>query len=212
MPSTAASNQAAPDTRAAGCSDCHLPGGCAVWHGGTCTQAQDGLSFRHNTESCIGQELLEGASISLAAIARHPRLTSSPALALCSLRCVCLVAAVSREGWKLITLLRLSPIVPWNMLNYALAITGKPVQPEHLRQGCHSPYDLAGVCCSTPWLCYEAATSPQHGSCLLSWQPPPQHVWQHSHHALQPQEHCLPCHAQPGCFDQLQPAVHCSTD
>ena len=34
-------------------------------------------------------------------------------------------SAVSREGWKLITLLRLSPIVPWNMLNYALAITGK---------------------------------------------------------------------------------------
>ena len=33
-------------------------------------------------------------------------------------------AAVSREGWKLITLLRLSPIVPWNMLNYALSVTG----------------------------------------------------------------------------------------
>lgn len=32
--------------------------------------------------------------------------------------------AVSREGWKLITLLRLSPIVPWNMLNYALSVTG----------------------------------------------------------------------------------------
>ena len=33
-------------------------------------------------------------------------------------------AAVSREGWKLVTLLRLSPIVPWNMLNYALSVTG----------------------------------------------------------------------------------------
>ena len=32
--------------------------------------------------------------------------------------------AVSREGWKLITLLRLSPIVPWNVLNYALSVTG----------------------------------------------------------------------------------------
>ena len=33
-------------------------------------------------------------------------------------------SAVSKEGWKLITLLRLSPIVPWNVLNYALSITG----------------------------------------------------------------------------------------
>ena len=33
-------------------------------------------------------------------------------------------AALSKEGWKLITLLRLSPIVPWNVLNYALAVTG----------------------------------------------------------------------------------------
>lgn len=32
--------------------------------------------------------------------------------------------AVSREGWKLITLLRLSPIVPWNVLNYGLSVTG----------------------------------------------------------------------------------------
>ena len=33
-------------------------------------------------------------------------------------------AAVSKEGWKLITLLRLSPIIPWNVLNYALSVTG----------------------------------------------------------------------------------------
>ena len=35
-------------------------------------------------------------------------------------------AAVSKEGWKLITLLRLSPIIPWNVLNYALSVTGGP--------------------------------------------------------------------------------------
>lgn len=33
-------------------------------------------------------------------------------------------AALSNEGWKLITLLRLSPVVPWNVLNYALSVTG----------------------------------------------------------------------------------------
>ncbi|KAK9791575.1 hypothetical protein WJX73_009469 [Symbiochloris irregularis] len=33
-------------------------------------------------------------------------------------------SALSKEGWKLITLLRLSPIIPWNFLNYAAAITG----------------------------------------------------------------------------------------
>ena len=33
-------------------------------------------------------------------------------------------AALSSEGWKLITLLRLSPVVPWNVLNYALSVTG----------------------------------------------------------------------------------------
>lgn len=33
-------------------------------------------------------------------------------------------AALSNEGWKLITLLRLSPVIPWNVLNYALSVTG----------------------------------------------------------------------------------------
>ena len=34
------------------------------------------------------------------------------------------VQAISKEGWKLVTLLRLSPLVPWSLLNYALSITG----------------------------------------------------------------------------------------
>ena len=44
-------------------------------------------------------------------------------------------AALSSEGWKLVTLLRLSPVVPWNVLNYALSVTGKLVYaPCMLRQ------------------------------------------------------------------------------
>lgn len=35
--------------------------------------------------------------------------------------------ALEREGWKLVTLLRLSPICPWNVLNYALAATAVPL-------------------------------------------------------------------------------------
>jgi uncharacterized membrane protein YdjX (TVP38/TMEM64 family) len=35
-------------------------------------------------------------------------------------------SAMSREGWKLVTLLRLSPIAPWNILNYALSVTSVP--------------------------------------------------------------------------------------
>ena len=36
-------------------------------------------------------------------------------------------AAMTREGWKLVTLLRLSPIAPWNVLNYALSVTSVPL-------------------------------------------------------------------------------------
>jgi len=32
--------------------------------------------------------------------------------------------ALAREGWKLVSLLRLSPIMPYNVLNYILSITG----------------------------------------------------------------------------------------
>eukprot|EP00200_Dunaliella_tertiolecta_P006651 CAMPEP_0202357512 /NCGR_PEP_ID=MMETSP1126-20121109/11511_1 /ASSEMBLY_ACC=CAM_ASM_000457 /TAXON_ID=3047 /ORGANISM="Dunaliella tertiolecta, Strain CCMP1320" /LENGTH=272 /DNA_ID=CAMNT_0048950411 /DNA_START=242 /DNA_END=1060 /DNA_ORIENTATION=+ len=35
--------------------------------------------------------------------------------------------AIKREGWKLVCLLRLSPVLPYNVLNYALAITPVPL-------------------------------------------------------------------------------------
>lgn len=36
------------------------------------------------------------------------------------------------EGWKLVTLLRLSPIAPWNVLNYALSVTAVPLSAYFL--------------------------------------------------------------------------------
>jgi uncharacterized membrane protein YdjX (TVP38/TMEM64 family) len=35
--------------------------------------------------------------------------------------------ALVSDGWKLVTLLRLSPIAPWNILNYALSVTSVPL-------------------------------------------------------------------------------------
>lgn len=34
--------------------------------------------------------------------------------------------AMTREGWRMIVLLRMSPIAPWNLLNYALSVTSVP--------------------------------------------------------------------------------------
>jgi len=34
--------------------------------------------------------------------------------------------ALATDGWKLVTLLRLSPIAPWNILNYGLSVTSVP--------------------------------------------------------------------------------------
>ncbi|KAK9902020.1 hypothetical protein WJX75_001367 [Coccomyxa subellipsoidea] len=50
-------------------------------------------------------------------------------------------AALSNEGWKLITLLRLSPVVPWNVLNYALSVTGVGLLP----------YALSSAVAIVPW-------------------------------------------------------------
>ena len=51
----------------------------------------------------------------------------SSVLMLAPSRQLWLLQAISKEGWKLVTLLRLSPLIPWSLLNYALSITG-----EHL--------------------------------------------------------------------------------
>lgn len=50
--------------------------------------------------------------------------------------------ALEREGWKLVVLLRLSPIVPWNMLNYLLSVTGVPL----------FAYSWASSVAVLPWL------------------------------------------------------------
>ena len=44
-------------------------------------------------------------------------------------------AALSSEGWKLVTLLRLSPVVPWNVLNYAVSVTGELARLAHILRG-----------------------------------------------------------------------------
>lgn len=37
--------------------------------------------------------------------------------------------AVAREGWKIVGLVRLSPLFPFNLLNYAFGLTGIPLLP-----------------------------------------------------------------------------------
>ena len=49
--------------------------------------------------------------------------------------------ALSREGWKLVALLRLSPLIPWNILNYALSITSLPLHT----------YAIASALAVVPW-------------------------------------------------------------
>ncbi|KDD72781.1 hypothetical protein H632_c2907p0, partial [Helicosporidium sp. ATCC 50920] len=43
--------------------------------------------------------------------------------------------AMASEAWKLVTLLRLSPIAPWNVLNYALAVTAVPLPAYAVASG-----------------------------------------------------------------------------
>ena len=50
-------------------------------------------------------------------------------------------AAVGKGGWRLAALLRLSPAVPWNLLNYALSATS-------IRLG---PYAAASAAAVAPW-------------------------------------------------------------
>ncbi len=44
-------------------------------------------------------------------------------------RLAALDGAVAQEGWRLVALLRLSPLIPFNLLNYALGTTGIALGP-----------------------------------------------------------------------------------
>ncbi|KAG2438514.1 hypothetical protein HXX76_005065 [Chlamydomonas incerta] len=52
-------------------------------------------------------------------------------------------AAIKKEGWKLMCLLRLSPILPYNILNYAAALT--PIS--------FLAYTLSSAVAIIPWTC-----------------------------------------------------------
>ncbi|GFR42230.1 hypothetical protein Agub_g3123 [Astrephomene gubernaculifera] len=52
-------------------------------------------------------------------------------------------AAIKKEGWKLMCLLRLSPILPYNILNYAAALT--PIS--------FISYSLSSAAAIIPWTC-----------------------------------------------------------
>ena len=47
-------------------------------------------------------------------------------------KCAAVDGAVAREGWKIVLLLRLSPLFPFSLLNYALGLTRIPVLPYAL--------------------------------------------------------------------------------
>lgn len=40
--------------------------------------------------------------------------------------------AVAREGWRAVALMRLSPVIPFNLLNYAFGLTAVPLGPYAL--------------------------------------------------------------------------------
>lgn len=65
-----------------------------------------------NAGACAS--FLLGRSVAREAVAR--RVGRDPRLAAVD-------AAVAREGWKAVALLRLSPVLPFNLLNYALGLT-----------------------------------------------------------------------------------------
>lgn len=67
-------------------------------------------------------------------------------------------AALEREGWRLVVMMRLSPLVPWNVLNYLLSITGTCAGRCYTT--CTPPtagvsfvsYSLASCASVLPWL------------------------------------------------------------
>lgn len=51
-------------------------------------------------------------------------------------------ALASNESWKIVVLLRLSPIMPWPLLSYAMSVTNVPFQE----------YAVLSAVCSLPWV------------------------------------------------------------
>jgi len=72
----------------------------------------------------------------------------------------CLLGAAP-QGWKLVTLLRLSPIAPWNVLNYALSVTAVPLYA----------YVLASSLAVSECCCWQAAVGGQllAGGCSFAY-------------------------------------------
>ena len=67
-------------------------------------------------------------------------------------------AAISKEGWKMVALLRLSPIVPWNVLNFFLAVVVRRPGRGALQAGrCHA----VASCLASP--------AEQHPACARHW-------------------------------------------
>ena len=89
--------------------------------------AWTGLAVGQTAAFCVGRTLLR-ARVAAWLAAAPPRWAAVD-------------AALAAGGWRLAALLRLSPAVPWNVLNYALSATGLAL----------GPYAAASAAATAPW-------------------------------------------------------------
>lgn len=123
------------------------------WHWGTLL-VWVGQSIGQVIAFVIGRYLLRDAVVANVT-SRYPKFAA-------------IDAALEREGWRLVVMMRLSPIVPWNVLNYLLSITGMLLivcvcmwnivqsylcAPTHSHTGVSFvSYSLASCAAVLPWL------------------------------------------------------------